>query len=133
MARIPPHEWPEEDELFQTEAAPHLFHFGRVACERPQRGIVGLVGVVAAQLIVVVHLDARLRQEGFKGLEIFVAEAGPAVEQQHLGGAGPKFLGPDFVLAAGHRQHADAGNANAGGIEPIDTRGRGVGRLRCVG
>jgi proline-specific peptidase len=40
----------------------------------------------------------------------------------NLGGAGPQFFGPDFVLAAGHRQHADARDTNTGGIEPIGAR-----------
>ena len=44
-----------EDELFEPEAATHLLHFRGEASKSPKRGIVGLVGVVAAELIVVVR------------------------------------------------------------------------------
>jgi hypothetical protein len=49
-------------------------------------GITGLVGVIAAELIVVVHFDSGLGQEGLEGFEVFVTKSRTAVEKQNLDG-----------------------------------------------
>src|SRR5882762_11456602 len=112
---------PVENEVLQPEAAPHFLDFRGVPIESPKPGIIGLVGVVAAELVVVVHLDSCLRNDRFEGLEILVAEPRSAVEQKHLDGAEAHLLGPDFVLAADHREHSNAGGADAWRVEAVGT------------
>ncbi len=54
---------PVEHEVIEPQADTYLLDFLRVALEGPQGRVVRLIGVVAAQLVVVVHLDAGLRQK----------------------------------------------------------------------
>jgi len=126
-----------EDELIEPEAAAHLFDFFGVAGERPEGGVVGLVGVVAAELVVVVDLNACVGQEGLHCFEILVTEAGAAVEQQHFGGTAAEPLGPNLVLALDDRQHTDSCSADTLRIQSVSGR-RGVARQlrggdRCQG
>ena len=111
-----------ENEVVEAKAAADFFDLFDVAGQGPERGVVRDVGVSAAQLVVVVDLNAGLRQKGLHGFEIAVGKAGTAVEEQNLDGAAADLLGPDFVFAADDRNHADAGDLDAGRVEGIAWR-----------
>ena len=49
-----------EHELLKTEPAPHFLHFLDISWKSPQGRIVGLIGIVAAELIVIVHFNPCL-------------------------------------------------------------------------
>jgi hypothetical protein len=54
---------PVEHEILKTQAAADFLYFLDVAGQRPQGRVVRLIRVIASELIVVVHLDAGLRQK----------------------------------------------------------------------
>lgn len=64
--------------------APNLLDFVEIAWKRPQRSILWLIRVIAAKLIVVIHLHPCLRQEGLEGFQIFMTETWAAVKQEHF-------------------------------------------------
>jgi hypothetical protein len=47
-----------EHELLETEPAPHFLHFLDISRKSPQDGIVGLIGIVAAEQVVI-HFKFR--------------------------------------------------------------------------
>jgi hypothetical protein len=61
-----------------------------------------------------------------------VAEAGAAVEEEHLDATRAELLRPDFVLTADDRHHPDAGGADTGRIEAVRMWGQDLGRLRAA-
>src|ERR1700704_1764897 len=68
----------------EPERYPDLFHFVHEARNFPQLRDIRLVGVVGAELIVVVKLDPRLGEVGVAGLEVLMRAAWAAVQQQQL-------------------------------------------------
>jgi hypothetical protein len=88
----------------------------------PPRRIVRNIGIADAELIVVIHLDPCLGQEGLHRFEIIVRKAGATVEEQNLHRTGAHLLGPDLVFASGHRNHADTRYANSAGIQSVCDR-----------
>lgn len=119
---------PVEHEVFKAESDPDPFDLFAVAVAGPERGISGAVGVSAAKLVVVEHLDAGLGQERLHGFEVLVGEAGAAVQEQDadgeivvatgLGGCEP--LGPDFVLSPHDGNHADSCDTDFRRIQRVE-------------
>src|ERR1700750_1450214 len=122
-----------EDEVVEAETAADLFDLFEITRECPERGVVGMVGVVAAQLIVVIHLDAGVGEERFHGFEVLMAEGGGTMQEEHFDGPAAHALRPYLVLAADDGEHADARGPNARRVELVDAlRGGLRGLPGCV-
>jgi hypothetical protein len=67
----------------QAEGPPHLFDLIDEAVKLPQRVVVRPVAECGAELIVVVVLNPRRREEAVASFQIFMGGARPAVEQEH--------------------------------------------------
>src|SRR5258706_369684 len=74
----------KEIRRLEPERHPDLFHFVHEARKFPQLRDIRLVGVIGAELIVVVKLDPGLGEVGVAGLEVLVRAAWAAVQQQQL-------------------------------------------------
>src|ERR1700674_4004528 len=74
----------KEIRRLEPERNPDLFHFVHEARKFPQLRDIRLVGVVGAELIVVIELDPGLGEVGVAGLEVLVRAAWAAVQQQQL-------------------------------------------------
>src|SRR6185312_5330160 len=84
----------------------------------PQRRLLGLVAEPGPELVVVVVLDARVRQEAVARLQVLVRGARAAVQEEHPQArvvADP--LGPDTERALG-RFHRDLPGAAAQYVVP---------------
>ena len=101
----------EQVEVLEAEGDAHLLDLVDEAVEVPQRRVVGLRAVGAAELVVVDDLDAGLRQERVEALEVLVADARPAVqdEQRDVAAADPP--GPDPLRPDRRRDRDPPGTA----------------------
>src|SRR5215469_1102279 len=78
-----------------------------------------MVRVVAAELIVVVHLDSSLRQKGFHSLKVLMTETGTSMQQKHFDRTVPHAFGPHLVLSVCYGKHANACGVNAWWIQIV--------------
>src|SRR6202045_71014 len=129
----------KEIRRLEPERYPDLFHFVHEARNFPQRRDIRLVGVVGAELIVVVKLDPGLGEVGVAGLEVLVRAARAAMQQQQLdAGIVAEALGPHSERAV-RRRHRYAAYAAGkavvarGVVEVCRHRPSGGGIIVAVG
>src|ERR1700730_4566495 len=129
----------KEIRRLEPERNPDLFHFVHVARKFPQLRDIRLVGVVGAELIVVVELDPGLGEEGVAGLEVLVRAAWAGVQQQQLDAgivAEAPCPSPERAVRRRHRYAAyAAGKAVVarGVVEVCRHRPSGGGLIVAVG
>ena len=93
-----------EDEVagVHAEGLADLLDLADEPVQVPQRRLLGLVAEPGPELVVVVVLDARVRQEAVARLQVLVRGARAAVQQEHLqAGVVADPLGPDAERALG--------------------------------
>src|SRR4051812_30992965 len=124
----------EEIEVIESETAADLFDFVAVARNGPERHIVRVIRVPDAELIVVVELDAVLRQKILEALEVIVRKSGSAVQRQQLHRTVPDAVGPDVVFAVDFDQlrasRLDLGGPAAGGKQDESGRHQELSHVR---
>src|SRR6185312_15908719 len=84
-----------------------------------------MIGQPAAELVVVIHLDAGGGEEVLETFEIVVAESRPAMQQQNLDRRMADALGPDMAAAA------DIDHARAAGLDFGARAGRRKRKRGC--
>ena len=111
----------EQVELVQFQRLPDLLKLLAEAFQRPQAGVVRLVGVGRAELVVIDQLDVVLGQKILEAGEVFVGTARPAVQRQKRNRARAQAFGPHPVatrngdhpntagLDLAHRYHLSSG------------------------
>ena len=83
--------------FIQAELLPYLFDLFHKTGDGPEAVIVGLIGIMRTQLIVMIKLDIGLREKGIETFEVFMRQRRTAMQQQDLHRAIAKALGPDFI------------------------------------
>ena len=87
-----------EDEVIEAEAFADLLDLLAIAVDRPERRIIGMIGVPDAELVVVVELHAMLRQKIFEAFEVIVWNPGPPCSVSIFTGPWPTRLVQTWYL-----------------------------------
>jgi hypothetical protein len=106
----------------ETQRGPYLLDLVDIPVQVPQGLVVGAVAVPGAELVVVVELDARIRQPAVEDLEVLMEGSWTAVQQEDLETrvvADP--LGPDAVRT-GRRADRDHPGAVAEDARLVSSR-----------
>ena len=92
----------------EPQCLAHLLDLVDEAGGLPELRRLGLIAVMGAELVVVVVLDARTREVAVERFQVFVGEAGSAMEEEQLDSrvvADAFRPHPEGVCRRGHRDH----------------------------